>query len=294
MLLFCAATLATITLIVGHSLRFLSTFTSALQHVADGRYQADLPDTGPPEFAAVAQGFNRMVERLRAYQSRNMTLQDQISTVQEEERAEVARDLHDEVGPHLFAVNVDADAIRKLAEQGRATEISERAVAIGESVMHIQKYVKAILRQLRPSATLDFGLRAAVSDLVAFWQRRHPAIRFDVAIDIDDAAVDRSVEDAAYRIVQESISNAIRHGQPTTVLVSIAPLADNRIAIVIADDGGGLRSAPPHGGAGLAGMAERARALRGTLTVANRRETSGVEVSACLPCRTEREMESVP
>ena len=291
-LLFCVATLATIYLMVGHSLRFLSAFTDALQQVADGRYQSDLPATGPPEFAAVARGFNRMVERLRAYQSRNMTLQDQIVTVQEEERAEVARDLHDEVGPHLFAVNVDADAIRKLAEQGGATEIAERAVAIGDSVMHIQRYVKAILRQLRPSTTLDFGLRVAVGELVAFWQRRHPAISFDIAIHIDDAAADRAVEDAAYRIVQESISNAIRHGQPTAILVSIAPLSESRIAIVVADDGSGLRCVPPHAGAGLAGMAERARALNGTCAVANRSEHSGVEVTACLPCRVERAMEA--
>ena len=295
MLLFCAATLTMITFIVGNSLRFLSRFTGALHAIADGRYETSMPETGPPEFAIVAQGFNRMVERLRGYQARNVALHEQILTLQEEERAEVARDLHDEVGPHLFAVNVDADAVLKLAEQGRTAEIPERAIAIRESVIHVQKFVKAILRQLRPSATLDFGLEVAVSELVSFWQRRNPEIVFEIRYGIGKLAVDRTVEDAAYRIVQESVSNAIRHGRPASVRVAIMPLRDSFISISVVDDGGGLRSAPVRAGTGVAGMAERARALKGSFAVAECSGGAGVEVKASLPCRSgrEREMESV-
>jgi two-component system sensor histidine kinase UhpB len=285
MLLFCAGAFVAIYAVAGHSLGFFSKFIGALQNISDGNYQTDMSEKGPPEFASVARGFNRMVERLREYESKNRALQEQILTQQEEERAEVARDLHDEVGPYLFAVNVDADAILRLATQSKTAEIPERALAIREAVMHVQKYVKAILRQLRPSATLDFGLQVAISELTAFWQNRNPTIRFTVQIEIDRMIIDRPVEDAAYRIVQESISNAIRHGQPTAISISIEPRPENGISITVIDDGKGLRPAIAHAGTGLVGMAERARALNGTFDIADCTEGSGVKVSACLPCR---------
>jgi two-component system, NarL family, sensor histidine kinase UhpB len=292
MLLFCAGSFLAIYTIVGRSLRFLPRFIGALRDIADGRYETDLSEKGSPEFVAAARGFNLMAKRLQAYESGNRALQEQILTLQEEERAEVARDLHDEVGPYLFAINVDADAIPKLAEQGRVAEIPERVHAIREAVAHVQKHVKAILRQLRPAATLDFGLATAVQDLAAFWTHRNPTLRFDIDIGIDGTLLDRPVEDAAYRIVQESVSNAIRHGRPTKIGISILPRPENSISIIVTDDGTGLRSGPARAGMGLAGMAERVRALNGTFGIADRGEECGTRVAAFLPFHSQRTREA--
>jgi two-component system sensor histidine kinase UhpB len=282
MLVFCGGAFAVTFVILGHSLRFLPKFTEALRSISDGHYEAGLSEEGPPEFVSLAQGFNRMAERLRGYQGRNRALQEQILTLQEEERAEVARDLHDEVGPYLFAINVDADAIPKLAEQGNVAEIPARVLAIREAVAHIQKHVKAILRQLKPAATLDFGLEAAINDLAQFWTRRNPAVHFKIDVAIGDTILDRQIEDAAYRIVQESVSNAIRHGRPTAIDISILSLPGRGISIIVTDDGAGLQSTRP--GMGLSGMAERARALNGTFDIADRAREGGVRVTAILPC----------
>ena len=72
-----------------------------------------------PNLARLAKGFNTMVERLDAAQARNLRLNEQLMTLQEEERTELARDLHDEVGPFLFAVHLDAASIEQAAASGR-------------------------------------------------------------------------------------------------------------------------------------------------------------------------------
>ena len=270
MLLFCGASFVAIYAIIGRALSFFSTFDAALRGVADGGYQARLPERGAPEFVNLARGFNRMATRLDGYERKNQALQEQILTLQEEERAEIARDLHDEVGPHLFAIGVDADAAG--------------VTSIRESVAHVQKHIKAILRQLRPAGLLDFGLRAAIGDLVAFWSRRDPSMEFRVEIAVEDSSLDRRTAEAAYRVVQESVSNAIRHGRPAAIAIAVTPLA-RVICVRVCDDGEGLGST--QAGTGLTGMTERARALGGSLTVESGPGGRGVCVTATLPCREE-------
>jgi two-component system sensor histidine kinase UhpB len=200
----------------------------------------------------------------------------------------VARDLHDEVGPYLFAIKVDAGDIPRLALEGAATAIGARATAITEAADHIHGHVKAILRQLRPSHALELGLRAAIEGLVAFWRQRRPEVRFEVQIAPDLAIADRGIEDAAYRLAQESISNAVRHGRPSVIAVSVAATPTGQILVSITDDGGGFHQASSRDGLGLAGMAERVRALDGRFEVTNSADDLGVRVSALLPNRCDQ------
>ena len=281
MLLFCAGALLAVFAVVGRSLRWFSAFDSALLRFADGRYDTTLAETGPPEFAALARGFNRMAARVSDFQRRNGELREQLLTLQAEERAEIARDLHDEVGPYLFAINVDAGEIPGLAQNAKADEVAERAGSIREAAGHIQKTVKAILRQLRPSDALAFGLEAAIADLVAFWQRRSPAVRFEVEI-APGPSIERRIEDVAYRIVQESVSNAVRHGQPARIAISITEGPDG-LCVQVVDDGAGLGAAPGRSGMGLAGMAERVAALNGRFEIAANADGRGVTTAAVLP-----------
>ncbi|HYS46563.1 MAG TPA: histidine kinase, partial [Rhizomicrobium sp.] len=202
MLLFCAATMTAVWLAVAYALRFFRRFQTGLLAVSDGDYDARLDPGGPPEFSALARGFNHMVERLADFSGANRRLQQQIQSVQEEERAGIARDLHDEVGPYLFAIQVDSKRLSKSSDP----DACETGMGIRDAVLHVQRHVKDILRQLRSGNSLDFGLAAAVDDLVAFWVRRHPDIRFEREVS-SFPGLERQGEEAAYRIVQESVSN---------------------------------------------------------------------------------------
>ena len=283
MFLFCCGTLVVVYLLVGHALRFLSSLGAGFGAISDGNYETAIPERGPPEFLALAQGFNRMAERLRTYAVQTARLQEQIISLQEEERAEIARDLHDEVGPYLFAIGVDADAVSKLSDGRRTREVAERAGAIREAVAHIQQHLRAILRQLRPIGNLDFGLQRAIGDLVTFWQRRYQTIGFRLEVALEDLEVDRSVEETAFCIVRESVSNAIRHGQPRSICISIYRSTPNHIAVEIADDGNGLSCDPPQTGMGLRSMTDRVRVLGGRLDIAPGAGNCGVRVVATLP-----------
>jgi two-component system sensor histidine kinase UhpB len=176
---------------------------------------------------------------------------------------------------------VDADAVAKSGGE----KARERARAIRDAALHIQRHVKHILRQLKPVSGLDFGLETAIDDLLAFWKRRHPEIRFERKISFG-VGLDRRGEETAYRIVQESVSNAVRHGHPALVRVHLAEDKDG-ILLSVEDDGAGFSAEESQSGMGLKGMAERVRALNGQFTVENRAQ--GVRICALLPRASARE-----
>jgi two-component system sensor histidine kinase UhpB len=278
LLLFCAAAMGVMAIAVNYVARALRRFQAALLRISDGHYDARLEAKGPPEFAALAKGFNHMAEELGGFSRSNRQLYAQLQSVQEEERAGIARDLHDEVGPYLFNLQVDAKAITKLEAPGAA----RLGQSVREAVIHIQEQVRNMLRQLRPVSQLEFGLEPAIHDLVAFWSRRKPNIRFDLSLALDGRLA-RSQEEAAYRIAQESISNAVRHGEPALIRIAMT-VEGASLRVVVEDDGGGLKeigNAASLGQSGLAGMRERAEALKGRLDVEE--AAHGVRVVALLP-----------
>ena len=95
---------------VTRALRPLETVSGALARVGAGDFEARVEASGTVELGRLAQGFNAMAAQLDIFDRENRRLNEQLLTVQDEERAELARDLHDEIGPYLFAVNIDAAA----------------------------------------------------------------------------------------------------------------------------------------------------------------------------------------
>jgi two-component system sensor histidine kinase UhpB len=269
--------------ILGRALRPLGRISSAFADIGPGMAIQPIAEAGPPELARLARGFNAMIDRLALAETRNRRLNEQLSTIQEEERAEMARDLHDEIGPYLFAMSVDAAAIQKAAESCGQTDIVAQVRSVREAVTHVQHQVKDILVRLRAGNLTEFGLNRALENLASFWRSRHGEVTITVTTDIESAGCDEIFEGAIYRIIQESLNNAMRHGKPKHVAVKVAVVADRQVVVEVIDDGGGLaRSADTHG-FGLRGMAERVKSLGGDLDIRNRVDGTGVIVTARLP-----------
>lgn len=286
--LFCLASFVVIHWLVGGALRPLGALGAAFAKLGAGRYDTRVAPAGPPELAQAAAGFNRMAERLEAAEASNRRLSEQMARVQDEERAELARDLHDEVGPFLFAVNVDAAAIPKLVAQGKSAELQERVGAIRAAVAHMQRQVRALLGQLRPLPALELGLAAALDSVLAPWRQRTD-IDLTLTVDLPGESLGEALDGVIYRLVQEGVSNAVRHGRPRHVAVSVRADGD-QVQVSIADDGAGLPAAPaghlpalPGGGYGLPGMQERVAAHGGSLSLASRGDGPGALLVACLP-----------
>ena len=214
-------------------------------------------------------------------QARNQALEHQIANLQEEERADLARDLHDEIGPHLFAVNVDAAMARRLIEEGSAAESLPRVQAIQAATAHMQTLVRDILGRLRPTQVFELGLASAIAELVAFWRERRPATRFEVSL-APDEGFPPEMRETLYRVVQEGLNNAVRHGRPSLIRVTIDCGQSGEVVATISDDGAHAGT-PGTPGFGLMGMRERVARAHGTLTIDRGGPGRGWTLTARLP-----------
>jgi two-component system sensor histidine kinase UhpB len=281
--IFCALVLAFLYWTLGSTIRPLQNLTDAFARVGDGDYHERVQEAGPLELVSLYQGFNQMVERLARSEAQNKRLQEQLTTVQDEERADLARDLHDEIGPLLFAADVDAVAIEQLVKAGEYGAVTHRVGIIREAIGRMQRHVRDILGRLRSAMLLDVGLAHAIDNLVAFWRVHRANLNFKV--DVPEESFGELIDGTIYRIVQESLSNAVRHGNPSLISIDVRQGADGSIDIRVMDDGSGLKPGRRSGGLGIVGMQERVGTLGGILEVANRDDGAGVIVTAHLPAR---------
>jgi len=265
--------------VTGRALRPLDEVSAAFNGIGAGHYGLRVKEQGPRELAQLCRGFNLMAEQLAEVEGRKLRLEHQLAAVQEEERSELARDLHDEIGPLLFAVSVDLSVVQQ-DEAVRSTPIAARIESIRDSIARMYKDVKAILARLRPATPVDLGLAQAAASLVSFWQTRYPDVAFNLQAPPEGFGT--QIDDTIYHLILESLSNALRHGRPTRIDISISLEGDN-VLTQISDNGVGLSTKVHAPGFGLIGMQERVRSLGGAFSVKNSSAGTGVVVSARLP-----------
>lgn len=288
---FCALVLGLIYWTLGQALKPYAALSQGFERVGKGDYAARVPEQGPAEIAQLCANFNLMADALGGSERRNVVLNEQLTAVQDEERIELARDLHDEVSPLLFSIDVDATAITKLAKSDSWSDpASVHAEAIREAVGEIKSQVKSILGRLRPAVLLDLGLSNAVENLVAYWQARRPEVAFE--LDLPEDGWGMKLDATIHSLVREALSNALQHTQPTQIEVIIKSDGNGMIIVHIADDGGGLRAPSEQGSYGLIHMRERVVAIGGSLSVANSDDARGVVVTAKIPEPTQAQGES--
>lgn len=198
---------------------------------------------------------------------RNRQLAQQLLSLQEDERAALARELHDELGQRCTAIRIEAALIASAAPGGRA----EAAGRIDAQAQALHALVRGLLQRLRPPQLDELGLVDALQALCESWETSsgvacvlHHEGRFD---DLPDAT---SV--AVYRIAQEALSNVMRHAGARTVRVQVARATDAALSLQVRDDGVGMAAPQPSPrpgarGLGLLGAAERAAALGGALSL---------------------------
>ncbi len=260
---------------------------AGFEALGGGDYAAQVRARGPREITALGEGFNRMTVRLKILEEANRKLTGQMLAIQDEERAELARDLHDEMGPFLFTMRLDAEAIETQARQCGQDGIAARAQALSGTVRRIQSHVRDLLKQLRPDGLAETGLKTAIGNLASFWERHHGgiAIRLEAEAESYGAGSDAVI----YRLIQEGLTNAVRHGGARNVLIRIHA-GDDRILVLVEDDGAGFSAAredgPDGGGMGIRGMRERLAAIRGSLRL-EARPGGGTLLSAEIPRATE-------
>jgi len=228
---------------------------------------------------ASARILGRMRASLAARQQELVGLSARLMAVQEEERRRLSRELHDELGQLLTAVNAYLWLIEKEAPE----ELVALRARTGEARRLVSKtlaQMRELSQLLRPSVLDDLGLVPSLdSHLKAFAERHQIATSFHA-----EGLPERlpaEIETALYRIAQEALTNVAKHSQARHVRVVLA-LEGRSLRLEITDDGQGLRLRPDGAGrgTGLVGIRERVHALGGSLTVAS---SSGVRLRVSVP-----------
>ncbi len=191
-------------------------------------------------------------------------LSQQLVATQEEERRKLSRELHDHVGQTLTALRMELGRIERLRVPGN----DRIAAAVGEArslVDEVVRTVRDLALGLRPSMLDDFGLQAALEWHVRDLTRRSGlAVALEINGDFTDL-VDQQ-KTCIYRVVQETLTNCVRHSRARRVTVSVSRRSEG-LDLAIADDGIGIDRLRPAEGLGLKGIEERVRELAGTMTI---------------------------
>ena len=205
--------------------------------------------------------FLRMMRRLEAERRRAGSA---ALRAQEEERARVARDLHDEVNQSLTGLLLRLEAARESAPPELEAELAEIRALANQAMRELL----SLARQLRPTALDDLGLVAAVAGQVE--QLARGDVDAGVEAEGDFSDLDDDAQLVVYRVAQEALSNAARHSGAEHVAVRLRRPAGGGVALEVADDGRGFAFDESERGLGIAGMRERALLVGGELTIESR------------------------
>jgi two-component system, NarL family, sensor histidine kinase UhpB len=213
------------------------------------------------EVERIELAFLRMMSRLEAERRRAGSA---ALRAQEEERARVARDLHDEVNQSLTGVLLRLEAAREAAPPQLEAELSETQALANQAMRELL----SLARQLRPTALDDLGLAAATAGQVEQLARGEIEAEFSAEGDFSDLGDDAQL--VVYRVAQEALSNAARHSGAERVEVRLRRRSGGGVELEVADDGRGFAFDDSEGGLGIAGMRERALLIGAELTIESR------------------------
>lgn len=263
---------------VNSALKPVAQILGALSELEKRNLQARLPIFKLPELKDISIKFNAMANTLQKSIESNHSLTQQIIRLQEDERKNLARDLHDEIGQHLTAIHIDASTILNASNMTAAKKSASEIDAVARQMMSI---VHSMLQRLRPGGLDQFGLNVAVQELVDVWRQRNHGIEVNLKLDSNLQGIDETISIAAYRIIQECLTNVSKHARASIVNITLAQIG-NKLSITIADNGLGFNEDAPTSGFGLAGISERVEGLDGKITITHP-PNNGVQIEVLLP-----------
>jgi PAS domain S-box-containing protein len=209
----------------------------------------------------------------------------------EDERRSLARELHDELGQYVTAIKTFAVAIGNKTKSNEtqvgAPEIASQAQVIVSAANQIYDGMHNIIRQLRPGSLDNLGFAETLKDLVNSYQQQQPTLNMSIDISGDFKRLGETVSINLYRIVQESINNALKYAQASELSVKLSQMSSSKtpkIQLVITDNGIGMdvQEVDQTKHFGLLGMRERAQALNGTFVVKSL-PNKGTKITVTIP-----------
>jgi two-component system sensor histidine kinase TtrS len=234
----------------------------------------------------------RAEEESRGLLGENRVLIQKSLAIQEGERRHLARELHDELGQCITAIQADAKIISERAPACDSRVVTS-ATAIEQVASHIYEVVHSMMQRLRPGMLDDLGLVDTLKEAVDAWRARQPGTKYELVLDGELSDLGEEINITLYRIVQECLTNIAKHARAHHVTIALSALdavpdaessgeGRHGVRLVIRDDGVGMDTASRGTGLGLIGIRERVEGFNGHLLLRSK-PGEGMEIMVDLP-----------
>lgn len=274
----CAVTLLVLMLALKRAQSQLRSLVRSVERGTKQGIGLKLAQYDEPEVKRLADHFERIGSELEAEQADNQRLTDALMQLQEEERAELARELHDNLGQYITGVQATAALIEVCCANPQKT--LEAARRIQRDCSEIHAGFRQLINSLHPVVLTELGLSDALKSLVQRWQENTSIL---CALSVDNELPTLSIDSAThiYRMTQEALTNCARHSGANRVSVSLNA-SRKRLSLAIVDNGSGLAPGTRFG-IGLRSIHQRARALGGAVSLESTLD-KGLSLAVELPC----------
>lgn len=267
----------------------------SLRNIGSGKYETRVPVTGGGEIGDLQISINKMAENLQESTrdlenkvqlrtqeleaSRNEALKSNLekqnlihrmNTCVEDERKNIAGEIHDELNAKLIKVRLNTQEILTAAEKCEQDpsiqKISNNAIAIIDEIASLYESTRTVVRRMRPEILDMVGLQGAIDEMVRNYQKSNPTCNFWFVSDGDFSTLPKDFEITVYRLIQEALSNILKYAEATKASVCLK-LDDvtGEIHISIIDDGKGFDTKHASEGFGILGMRERVFSFNGKI-----------------------------
>jgi len=238
------------------------------------------------DLAQTNEALHREVQERRRVEGNLRALSAHLQQVREAERTRIAREIHDDLGQMLTALMMDLawleDRVTKPRETATRNQLAEKVEQMSKLVGKTMDTVRTITAELRPGVLDELGLKAAIEWQCADFHKR-TGIKCDLLTELEEVALDRQSATAVFRILQESLTNVLRHAKATAVMLELDVQAGN-LVLEIRDNGRGITEVEmtdPRS-LGILGMRERAGMVSGTVDITGA-DGGGTRVTVCVP-----------
>jgi two-component system sensor histidine kinase UhpB len=227
------------------------------KNLEQGKYKNNKENFGISELDILRVKLNQLTVKLKKNDKRIHELNQKLISIQEQEKKEISRDLHDEIGQSLAAIQVQAAAIKT---SRKANTQADLIISTTKDLMH---QTRNLIKRLSLSIIDDLGIEDALIDLIKNWSRRTPCKNINVNVDLSDSKIFKSqLNDTVYRLTQEALTNMSKHSRPKEVVISVQR-NENVIHLSFMNNGI-LKKTKKTGGIGILGMQERVKNLSGS------------------------------
>jgi len=240
---------------------------------SQGDFASDVDDPSGDELGQLAQRLNRMAKQLRYL----LRARQDMATL--EERNRLARELHDSVKQQMFALSIWVSNAKSLIGEEQAAARAHLTEA-EQLIRQTQRELNALIQELRPAAMEGKDLASAIEDYALTWQ-----VQTEIAVQMELHAKQQVlpiIEEAYFRILQEALTNIVKHSHATTVHIRLD--CEDMVSLIISDNGSGFDVHPidrERPGIGLISMRERVKALDGQLEVRSETEKGTIITIHC-------------